>query len=85
MIQGYWIIKVEICQKKVKYFILKYIDIDNSDNSFRDAILKEELKKDRIIFPLNKYKYTLFTFVLLVIFSFLKGSEHLKSIIGVTP
>ena len=59
--------------------------MDNLDNSFKDRILNEELKKDRIIFPLNKYKYILFTFVLLIIFTFLKGSEHSKSIIGVTP
>lgn len=51
----------------------------------KQELIKEEMRKDRIIFPMEKYHYMLITYVLLVFFTILKGSEHSKSIIGVKP
>ena len=79
-------------QEKSKKIIYKFIEENENENNKNTKensdgynIIKEELRKDRIIFPLNKYKYIILTFLILVIFTFLKGSDHSKSIIGVKP
>lgn len=53
------------------------------DNS--KELINDELKKDRVMFPMEKYNYMLITYIFLIIFTVIKGSEHSKSLIGVIP
>jgi len=44
-----------------------------------------EIEKDNVKLPLDKLSYMLLCYVVMLIITFLKGSEHVKSVIGIEP
>ena len=65
--------------------IKEYDKIINDKIKIKKEMLQEEYKKDKIIFPLDKYLPIFSSFSIMIIFIFLKGSESLQSIIGIKP
>ncbi len=67
------------------FYSIKIQDDKISVKENKQLIIDEEMEKDRVFFPIEKYNYMLVTYIFLVLFTVIKGSEHSKSIIGVLP
>lgn len=68
----------------ITYLILQPVDADTSIGSIQTSI-HVELQKDSRKFPLDKIGLMILCYVVMLIVTFLKGSEHAPSIIGVEP
>lgn len=73
--------------KEDKLVTIKQPKDDINKESAREQqlsnLLIKEFEKDKNIFPMRKIGLMLIAYVILIIISLLKGSDHTKSILGI--
>jgi uncharacterized membrane protein YfcA len=55
-----------------------YVELDSKKN-----LVKIEIEKDQHLFQWNKLKYLILSYILMLFFTLIRGSEYFKSIIGI--
>jgi hypothetical protein len=64
-------------------FYLVGINFDNPGNLSNEELLKIEEELDLRKFPLDKIAFMAICYAVMLLINFLKGSDYMKSIIGV--